>query len=753
MAYNDEHDALGILEQRASAEPYIPGEEEQQLLTDLSVRFQEAARHRLAWERQWEINWLYQRGEQPVRNLTTGDVFRLPQDDNSRLVSGDNVIRPVARSLLGKLTRAIPTCVVVPPTSDLQDLQGSIVADSLLYYLRRKEKLDIKYIDTYRNVITFGTGFLKLSWDRQGGQLRAHCPECNYTGDGQDVDQDCPMCKEELEGQATEQHQLMQQQMSTEAEALGESLGEMPQLELPEVPKLEGQQEGDIRIDVLDPREVFIDPSAVTLQEAQWWCHRVALPVAKIRSMFPKHAKHIDKEGSITTDQYVTMVRGTTTYRAASRQLEDHAYLFEFHEKPTEDYPQGRIIWKTQGIILEQVENPYQQLGRFPLYAFFWERNAGEFYGESFIEQSASIQRELNILLTQLREHRELTNNPQWWVPFNAGIAIEEMDTVAGRIHKYNPMSKPPSTTPLPPFANYVYSEIDRMKGAIRGQASVTEQEVGITQSEASGRYAAIIEAESNQQVGPVLKYNASEWIELHRGIFQLAQENYDDERTWTVFGHDMPKTYSAAAIKRLNPMTDIDIQEEDSLSKNAAVRQNQVIELATRVPWLFTGKDGQPDKKAFMRMAGIKMPGVVPETKSADHAWAANIPELLKTGQGYQPQNWDEPEAFAEELEAWLKGPGRNEDPQLVEQVNQMYTFYLQRTQAYLQQQQASQASQAGQPGQAGGQASSQGQAQQRAGASPPSAQPQQTSASQISQQADQSAETTARTQVAHEG
>src|SRR3990167_10179628 len=134
MAYDD-LDPIGILQQRSPAEPYNADEDERQLLSDLQVKFTEASRHRLAWERQWEINWLYQRGEQPVRNLTTGDVFRLPQDDSGRLISGDNVIRPVARSLLGKLTRAIPTCVVVPPSSDLQDLQGSIVADSLLYYL------------------------------------------------------------------------------------------------------------------------------------------------------------------------------------------------------------------------------------------------------------------------------------------------------------------------------------------------------------------------------------------------------------------------------------------------------------------------------------------------------------------------------------------------------------------------------------------------------------------------------------------
>lgn len=759
MSNDEDKDPIAILGQRTPAELYAPSEEDKELASALKVKFMTAYRHRLSVERQWEVNWLYLRGEQPVRNFTTGEVFRLPQDERHRLISGNNVIRPTARSLLGKLTRNIPTCVVVPPSSDLSDLHGSTVADSLLYYLRRKEKLDNKYIDCYRHTITFGMGFMKLSWDREAGRNVASCDACGHREPDESLDgQECERCAAEIQGAHAEKVQMAEQQTAMEAEALGgvpmagmAGIGQPIEIEMPEIPLMKVKREGDLRVDVLDPREVYLDPGAVRMEEAQWWCHRVPLPVSVIRQRFPDKAAFIDKEGGITADSYITLTRGASTYRTSGRELADHAFLYEYHEKPTTEFPKGRIVWTANDIVLEEIENPYEGLNRFPLYAFYFEQNAGELYGESFIEQAAPIQRELNILLTQTREHRELTNNPQLFAPTNCGIAIEEMDTSAGRIIYYNPMSKMPEYRQIPPLANYVYQEIARMEQEIRTHASVTEQEVGQTQSDASGRYAAIIEAEASQQVAPILRYNHSEWVEMHRGMLTIAQAFYTRDRTWTVTGKDRPESYAFEQMN-LSPGWDVDVQEDDSLSNNHAVRLTQTMELAKMVPQLFMDKAGAFDTKLFARKAGLKFPGMTPETKSADHAHAANIPYLIEQGQQYVVRQWDDPEIFAEELEAWLKGPGRSADDQLVQQVAQYYTYYLQRTQAALMQQQA--ALQMQQPG--GG-----GAPQPGAGspitnmARPPSDQGVSTGdeAARNVQEADKAGEAAARQTQQHEG
>jgi hypothetical protein len=736
-ANTESDDKYGILEGYTEPDVYNPPPEEQELVGSLRERFDKAYNYRLAWERQWELSRLYLKGQQLViRNRTTGEVFRLPQDDTHRLIAVNNVLRPTARSLLGKMTRTVPTCTVIPPTGDLTDINGAETADALLYYHRRKEKLDQVYIDIIRDVIWAGTGICKTWWDRDAGREMDHCEECgniSYEIDEEEGPGPCPVCTQ----QEMLQYQSMIQAMGVQALALGEDL-EVP--DPPEGPMMQRVKEGDIRVSTVDPRDFFMDYSATSIDEAQWCCHRVALPVSYVRKRFPDKAKYIGVESGIYTEQHVTILQNVANLRSDVRQLDDHVYLFEFHEKATEEHPNGRIIWMANDMILDEIDNPYSEINRLPFYIFYWEKNRGEFWGESFIEQAWPIQRELNILLTQLREHRELTNRPKLFVPLGSKVNVDEIDTTAGQIVHFNPMVGKPFYGDIPGFPNYVYNEEARMKGDIRSLASVTEQEAGITSGEASGRYAAIIEAEAAQQVGPILRYNQGEWIEMHRAILTMCQERYTPERRWTITGHERPQTFSFDKLN-LNPGWDVDIQEDDSLSNNHAIRLNQAISLA-QLGLFVDSTTGQFDKKTFARMAKLKMPGIGPDTKSTEHAMAASIPDRIAQGMPVQPMPWDDTEVFAEELLAWLRGPGRSDAPQqLVQQVMQIWQQYAQLSQAAMQQQAPQQGQQQAKQG-----------SSQSAPVSNPGASGVLEDAQQTTQQADQAAEGAARTQPQQE-
>jgi hypothetical protein len=683
-------DLLGILEDRTVSEVYSPSNEEQELEALLQKQFDDAHRYRLAWERQWELNRLYLKGQQLlVRNRTTGEVLRLQGEETSRLIALNNVIRPTFRSLLGKLTRTIPTARAIPPTNDLQELHGARIADSLLRYHFRKEHLDRKYIDLYRNALLFGTGIIKLSWDPELGRKNLICTTCDLIvpeeeREGYSPGDHCPACLDQAEQETQQNNQMAVEEAQLQAftNSLPFTLSQVAaeEVDLSRVTKLEEKPEGDIRIDVVDPRDLFLDSSAQTLEEAQWYCHRVAMSVTEIRRRFPEHAKYISTEGRIYTEQHTSLAEAASNTRGDLKNVEDHAFLYEFHEKPTGKHPKGRIIWKVNNIILREMEDPYYALNRFNLYVMYWEKNVGEFWGESFIEQAWTLQRELNLLLTQMREQRELTNRPKLFVPFGSQIAVDELDTTAGQIISFNANAGRPFYGEIPSFAAYTYSEIERLKGDIRTQASVTEQEAGITSAEASGRYAAILESESGQQVGPILRYNHSEWIELHRGILLLCQEMYTPDRKWTVQGTDVPQTNYFDEMN-LMPGWDIDLQEDDSLSNNHAIKLQQVLNLWDR-GMLTDPNTGMPDVKKFCRMSGVKIPGIGVDDSDTDHLRAAAIPGQLKHGQQYEPKPWDNAVIFAEELLSWLKGPGNSEDPQLVEQVSQIWQFYAQLTQ-----------------------------------------------------------------------
>ena len=749
-------DPLGILEGHTPGEPYHPKEEERALVSKFKLQFEEAHRYRLAQERQWELSRLYLKGEQLIlRNRTTGEIFRLPQDDSHRLISVCNVLRPTARSLLGKCTRTVPTCIVIPPTADLADIDAAKVADSLLFFQRRRCRLDNVFIDWYRDITgSPGTGLIKLSWDREAGHQLAVCPECQGVGsEGSSPGDPCQPCQASLEMEYEQSTRMLQEQAQMVAGGLGQEVPQVEALPEPEIPILMPKREGDIRIEVIDCGEFYFDSSATDLAEAQWVCHRVAQPVAQVRQRWPKKARFIDHETGIYTDQHVTLLQRTATLRSGMRQLDDHVYLYEYHEKPTAEHPKGRIVWMANDLVLEEVESPYyEELGRFPFYIGRWEKNKGEFWGESWIEQAWTIQRELNILLTQMREQRELTNRPQVFVPHNAGLSVEEIDTTPGKIIMYNGVaSRPPQVIPPPPFATYNYTEIDRMKGDMRAEASITDQEVGITSSEASGRYAAIIEAEASNQVGPILKYNHTEWIELHRGILSLCKLFYSPKRVWTINGADRPYSYAFEQIN-LNPGYDVDIQEDDSLSTNKAIRMQEALNL-WNAGVLVNPETGVPDVKLFFRMAGIKATNFGPDATSADHAIGAAIPYMLEAGQPWQPKPWDNPEVMVEELTGWLKSAGRNKPAGLQAQVAQLWQFYMQHTRAALEQAKGNGVGAA--PSGPQGQTAPKPESGDASQATPPQGGDSSTlpEADARVQQADQRAESASRTSLAHEG
>lgn len=721
-------DNTGILEGWKPAEKYDPPHKEIELVGQLRQRFDEGYQHRIAWDRQWELNRLYLKGQQLlIRNRSTNEVFRLPQNDSNRLISVNNILRPTARSLLGKLTRIVPTCAVVPASDDISDMQGALVGDALIQYQRRKEHLDIVYIDVNRDIVSAGTGIIKLSWDKDRGETVAFCPDCGYKSDSEsEVGEECPQCVLEVEFATKAQTQLLG--------GFGEE--EIPSEADVRVSKLKGTKEGDTRVEVIDFRDFFLDPGATKLSEAQWVCHRVPLPINVIRQSFKK-GKYVEAESGLYTDRHVGIIQDVINTSQQIRYLENHVYLYEFHERPTEDHPEGRVIFMSGGIILEEMDSPYYKLfgGRFPFFAFFFEQNKGEFWGESFIEQAWTQQRELNILLTQMREHRDLTNRPKLFVPMTAKIGINEIDTTAGQIIHYNAVGGKPHYGELPAFPSYVFHEVNRLKEDIRTHASVTEQEAGATGSRVSGRYAAIVEAESSQQVGPILKSNNHEWCEIHRCILLLCQEFYSSDRKWTIQGFDRPKTFYFDELN-MQPGYDIVIEEEDSLSQNSAVRLEQNINLA-RLGLFNDPKTGQFNTKAFAKSARLKLPFIGPDADGSERATAAAVPNQIENGMDYEPKPWDDVTVFAEELIGWLRGPGRNASQQTVQKVFQLWQTYME----LVQQQQ----------GQAPGFVPQ--------GANAPQNSPQQAGASQVlpeaeqmTQTMDQQAEAMARSQSPHE-
>jgi len=677
-------DPTGIGEGFAPAEPYTPTAEEREMAGHLRSRFDEAHSHRQQWEYGWEFNRLYLRGDQILaRNRDTGEVNRITvsQAAQQRLFSVENLLRPYGRKLVGKLTRIIPGIVVMPATDDESDLRASQVAETFLQYIQRKENMRVKYLEAQYSLLWAGTAAFELAWNKNAGRVLAWCTTCNYTGDEDEVGIECPSCKMEAEMQAQEMAatsmDVYEQGMELNA-SMRKPLPEPPPMPQPkQAPILEKIREGDVEITRLDVRDFYPEPGVTDPRKWRYYFTRRAYPVSELRAMFPKRGKFITSEDGLYTDRSLSFFGTLVDDRAATQYLEDHAYLYAYNEAPSEQYPQGRMVHFTKDIILEHTdEHPvYKLTKRLPVYLQRFEHNEGELWGEAPTQQAWHMQRERNRLLTQMREHRELTLRPKLLNPQGNRLGVDEIDTTPGQILPTAQFGRQPAWLEIPGLPQYAYNELVRMDQGIARFFGLTDQETGQAPSDNSGRLAAIQESQASEAIAPIIVRNNEEWKEMHRAILCVAQHYYSKERTWTVTGRERVRSYMWSDVN-LQPGWDVSLEESDSLSRNPAIRLNQANELWDR--GIFVDPRTQtPDVRTYMRVAGIKLPGVGPDVLASEHAYAASIPERIARGEQISPRPWDDPFVMVEELVGWLRGPGRQAPEQLTMQVAQWYMFY----------------------------------------------------------------------------
>jgi len=710
---SDSHELDAVVQTWASPETYEPNDEEQQLLADLDENFRVDSDARSSYSIDWDFYLRYIKGDQLiVRNSETGDVVRIIGDDAKRLRSMMNIMRPSARSLIGKMTRNVPTCEVIPATADFEEQHGSRVATALLKHARRTQKLDLKFIEAIECLPWAGNGFWYLEWDRFAGDRKMWCPVCGYES-ANDMEQGpCPQCS--YQRQAEEQAQAVAMQMAEQQEMMS-TVGMLPEGTQPEqamipmdavppqpqqmgplplgaaIPNLEEVFTGAPKVSALDPRFVYPEAGSTSLDMANRVTIRYPVPIPTLRQTFPEFAAFIKPDDELVHDESVLYDQGMFGHETLHSLLENHALLTVVIHKPTMRHPHGRIIYRVGNIIVrqlgidleapegtEQEDNPVYILGRFPLYHVGFDHNTGEFWYEPPASNAWHRQRELNRNETAIRENIELGLKPKALVPINSMITSDEITSASPQIIKYNPVAGDIKPFMFPAMPQQVFERGNVLTSDIRGQFTITDQEAGQTTSDPNGRAMAIMEAEADQQLGPFMVRIHSEWAELHRGYLQLMQKYGDAKTKFTVPGVDTIETYYFDELV-LKSGWDIQIEQADGMSKNRAVRFREALELLNA--GVFTDQaSGAVDIRAFMRHAKLNLPQAGYDLDATEVAAASQIPVKLQQGMQHIPQLEDDPERFGSVLLGWLRGPGRrmvDQNPQLVMQVRALFQFY----------------------------------------------------------------------------
>lgn len=637
---------------------------ELKLLGQLQEKINHARQARKSREYGWEYNRLMLRGEQYVGQVAaTGEVVRLvfEDGDTESLPSTDNLLLETARSAVGKYIRIIPSVVVLPRSEDRSDMRAAEVIDSFAEFQWDNLQMKLLYKRGHEYMMWAGTAPYEVCWDREAGRRLAYCPQCHFASDIEQPGQPCPVCLVSY----------------ADPVALSQNGG---QLDPSAAPKLTPIKEGDCALTLHDPRAFFPQPGVPEICDMQYVFTETPVPINVLRRRYPDKAGLIRAQDGIYTESNAVYALGTASARYDTQPLRGHAYEVRMHLAPSGKQKKGTLVTLVNDRIMRVEESPYYEMfEQHPFEALRSDREARVFWGIPPMDNATGLQKEYNTLSTQTREHREMTANPKLMVGTNSGIDVDRMSTVPGEVLKVKPtpFGRPAYLIP-PPLAQYVYTEFERISRAIRGKFAVTDNEAGIAPADQSGRLGAILEAQGNEAISPIVLENLQAWIKLNYFTILIGLKYYPRDRLWAVRGQDMPRSYTWGHAGDIRVGWNLILADEDALSKNPALRLQQAVLLWDKGVYN-NEATGLPDKKKFMRHANLRMPGMVPDAEGAHRAYAAMIPERVMRGEPFQPKPWDDALICAQEICDWLRVEGDKQPGPVVMEVFRLWTIYVQ--------------------------------------------------------------------------
>ena len=231
---------------------------------------------------------------------------------------------------------------------------------------------------------------------------------------------------------------------------------------------------GNIEPKLISAFNFFPDPSALTIDEADYVIYATYQNVGKIIKQFPEKAEELklqtkrpDKEDLILgqdssnfSNQSVLVIECyMRDYEMITRKIEEDGDIIE---EKTPKYPNGRRIIIAGETLLDDSDNPYDD-GKFPFIVFKNYDLPDQFWGMGEIEQLMKPQKHADNLTNQIIDNARLTANCQWVKDKNAGIERGALTNRPGLIVTKNPGTEVRREQP-PSIPAYVQNTVEMLK-------------------------------------------------------------------------------------------------------------------------------------------------------------------------------------------------------------------------------------------------------------------------------------------------
>lgn len=467
----------------------------------LSSKFDQIKAQRAKLDQQWKLNLAFYNGKQYAFIDRVGRIQTLSTSDGDkprhlvRLVS--NQILPGSQSLLAKLTKTKPVISATPGSASDHDVKAAQMAEDLMEYWWQDLHLDDALEEALLWGIIAGQGYWKITWDEHAGKAMRFL----LGPDGKPIVDDA---------QAT----AFRSQLET--------YGIPPQEQVVYM--------GDIKVDVMSPFNVYIDPAAKTFKDAKYAICVHYLDPDEIKSRW-----NVDVTPDSVPNDADSSLPFNDSFTSANRTV---SAVYIMYVLPHAAVPNGRYVAWTTGPnkILEDTKWPYP-VNELPIVKFPGVRVPGRVYDTSVVEHAIPLQKELNKTLSQIVEYKNLTIKPRVWAP--TGSLRQRITNEAGAVYEFTPIAGlKPEIERLPTMPPYVFQHLETISDSLRdmfGLSAVTEGQV--PPNVEAGVAIDLLQEMSTDRLAPTIKLMETALQRSGQLMLNLAQKYYIEPRLLKIRG------------------------------------------------------------------------------------------------------------------------------------------------------------------------------------------------------------------------
>lgn len=342
--------------------------------------------------------------------------------------------------------------------------------------------------------------------------------------------------------------------------------------------------EGEVRLEVLNCLEVFPDPLAKTIEDAQ---HLIKAKVRKLeyfREKWPERGQAVKEEDNWLISSLYDLKTNSLgsnggTSGNAQNKVQNTAIEIVYYEKRSTEHPNGRMVVCANGIILEDKDMP---VGEYDIVKFDDIIIGGRYQSEATITHLRPLQDRRNTINDKTNDWIKYMLAGKYLVAKGSGLGQESLNNEGGgEVVTFNPVpnAPPPSVMPIPQIPQYVYKEIEVIDSTfdfISGINEVSRGELPSSSIPASGM--AFLQEQDETRLSTITSRNEEGYARLGSLILRYVGKYYQVPRIIKIAGEGLGYTVKEFVGSDLNDNFDVTVIPGSTVPFSKALKRQDIM-------------------------------------------------------------------------------------------------------------------------------------------------------------------------------